>query len=371
MKEAFTITTIIIFLALILGVMYNTMAPYLVKLGVIEQKNKIVLVERDGGVFRSQDSAYTFSRIADNGGVDTAKEEVIDIQFDPRAPHTLIMGTNKGLYRSDDKGDQWRQTSYKSFLSAGDSLRFFAIDPENSERFYAAIDSKGIGRILKSRGAEFYEVYSAAGSGDQILGIWVDSYDPSTVFAGTKKGIFLESRDFGESWRIKKDFEEPVRKLLMFPSDTRNIFAAVGDARIFKTKNQGAVWQDVSSALRLPKEGVIIQDLALDRKNEDHVYVLTNKGLLASENGGASFFDVPLVSSPDGSFVSAIALDPEDSKKLYLGIGPQIHKSIDGGKSWQVKTLPTKRHIQVLKILPDDGKTIFVGMGAAAQIIKK
>ena len=60
--------------------------------------------------------------------------------------------------------------------------------------------------------------------------------------------------------------------------------------------------------------------------------------------------------------VSAVGLDKQIQNVIYIGVDSQIHKSEDGGKSWQIKKLNTARKISVIRPMPDDPSVIFVGV---------
>lgn len=372
MREALIITVILIFLSLLLGVMYNIMAPYLVKLGVISQKEEALSLSKDGGVFRTENFGGTWTHLTQvEGGGDLQSTAVFDIQFHPSNPNILYAVTSRGFFGSQNKGEEWKKIA-TGLAKEDEFIQSFAIDPKNPSNIYLAVSLKQQGRILKSRGGgstdspqgSFYEVYSSASSKDRIMGVWVDSYDPSTVYAGSASGLFLESKDFGESWRIKREFQAPIRGLFMVPSDTRIMYLAVGGGKLFRTVNQGGSWEDISDSLARLATAFEIQGLAIDTHDENTLYVATSIGLFKSANRGGSFSQVILLVSGGTASVRAVTLDPKSRNSIYVGLDSQVHKSDDGGKSWQIKQLATTRKISVIKVKPDDAKTLFVGVGS-------
>ncbi len=360
MRDALIITITLVGLFLLIGYMYNLMSPYFTKLGVLEQSN--VPVSGDGGIFRSLDSGRSWSQIGD-GASDIKKSEVFDIQFDGKNPGSLTVATSKGLYRSDDGGDSWRQIANEALL-VNEGVTSFAPDHKNSQRMYiSSYLPAGRGRILKYKEGRFYEVYSTSDKEDRVLGVWLDPYETSVIYAGTQTGLFLESKDFGESWSVTWKFEDPVRAVHMLPSDTRIMYAHVG-GKIFLTKNQGKSWQDISASARGKFGGdFLVQQIIIDPHNENRIYAATNKGLVRSDNGGATFLKIALLTAEAASEVRAIGLDQEIEDMIYIAVASQIHKSEDGGKSWQVKKLDTARSVSVIKVKPDDSSVIFAGLG--------
>jgi hypothetical protein len=340
--------------------MYNLMSPYFEKLGVLEPTS--APISGDGGIFRSLDSGRSWSQVGD-GASGIKKSEVFDIRFDEKNPRSLTVAASNGLYRSDDGGDTFRQIASDALL-AGEGVTFFAPDQKNSQRMYVSSYSPtGRGRILKYKEGRFYEVYSTSDKEDRVLGVWLDPYETSVIYAGTQTGLLLQSKDFGESWSLAWKFDDPLRALHMLPSDTRIMYAQVG-GKIFLTKNQGKSWQDISASAR-GKFGAdfTAQQIIIDPHDENRVYVASNKGLVRSDNGGATFIKISLITAGYEPEVRAIGLDPSTKDIIYIAVNSQIHKSEDGGKSWQVKKLDTARSINVIKVKPDDSRAIFTGLG--------
>lgn len=359
MRDALIITIMLIGLFLVAGYVYNVMSPHFEKLGLKEQS----LGPRvsDGGIFRSEDSGRSWSQIKDSGE-NISKQEVFEIQFDAEDPGILRIASSGGLYKSVDGGNGWSIVSDIAPVSA-ESVRSFAIDPKNPQRMYVASNfQSGRGRILKSKDGGFYEVYSTTFEGDKALGVWIDAFDTSTIYAGTEEGLFLESKDFGESWRVKKEFNGAVQDLHMVPSDTRIMYAHVG-GQVFKTRNQGQSWQDISTSLAAEYgKNFTVLKIAIDPHNENRLYIATSSGLLSSENAGASFFQIGLLVAGEEPKVSAVGLDPRISDVIYVGVGSQIHKTEDRGKSWQIKKLDTSRDVSVIRVKPDNSQIIFAGV---------
>ena len=63
MRDALIITLAIIFIAVVLGVIYNLMKPYLIRLDVLEADGGIRRGLNDGGVFGSYDSGRSWRQV--------------------------------------------------------------------------------------------------------------------------------------------------------------------------------------------------------------------------------------------------------------------------------------------------------------------
>lgn len=362
MRDAFLITVTIIFVSVVLGVIYNLMKPYLVKLEVLEDGVGTQRVQNDGGVFRSADSGHSWSEA---GAVEDkenfSRSDVFGFEFNMQDPDVLYAATSKGAYVSENSGEEWRPFS-NGDLARGASVLAFAVDPKSPWRMYAVIQGDDRGKIVKSNGGDFYEVYSTLEVGDRVEGIWIDPVETSQLYATTAAGLFLTSEDFGESWKVREEFQGAVRSLLILRGNTRVIYALVGAGKIFKTSNRGTSWQDISGALGRHDDGFRAHSIARDPNNENRLYLATSAGLFKSEDGSASFVQVPLLTAASSFSIGAVTGDPKVSGVIYMGVASQIHKSTDGGKNWQIKTLATSRAIRAIAVKPDDSAVIFAGV---------
>jgi len=359
MRDAAVITITLVIAFLIIGYAYNLASPYLVKLGVIEKSAQPAVLMPDGGIFRSEDFGRTWTQT--NVTLEDAeleKSDVFGLEFLPTDARTIYAATSEGLFISENSANSWRNATDKNIVSADEEIVAVALDPKNPQRMYFASSAAGKrSRILKTKGAGFYAVYSAPETETKITGLWIDSFDPSVIYAGTSKGLLLISRDFGESWGILHEFTASINDLFMLPSDTRVFFLAAGGI-IFKSFNQGntfeKIWSDAAATL--------ISDLAIDPYNESVIYAATSRGLFRSSDSGSSFSEVKLPIAAQTPNISSVYAPQEKKNMLLLGSDAQIYKSDDAGFTWQIKDLSTSRRISIIKVKPGDLRVIFAGV---------
>ena len=172
----------------------------------------------------------------------------------------------------------------------------------------------------------------------------------------------MVSEDFGESWKVRKKFSNTVTKLLIVRGDTRVMYALEGKRKIVKTSDGGISWRDISGRFSSAGEDFTINGIALDPRDKNHLYLAASTGFFESKNAGATFVQVSILSSAEQISVGAVTVDSRNSDILYIGVGSQVHKTTDGGRNWQVKTLSTSREVRVLAVKLDDSSIIFVGV---------
>jgi hypothetical protein len=59
--------------------------------------------------------------------------------------------------------------------------------------------------------------------------------------------------------------------------------------------------------------------------------------------------------------IFCLAVDPENSQGIYYATENTFYKSLDGGENWSSKKLPSTRAATALAIDPDDPKVLYLG----------
>lgn len=154
------------------------------------------------------------------------------------------------------------------------------------------------------------------------------------------------------------------------PIDPRTLYAEYQNTIIEKSTNGGNSWVGATAGLTgaTPWVGVITMDLADPNK----LFAGTTK-VFRTIDGCAT----PWVQSSQdlGNFVSAIAIAPSDSNRVYAGTGDsyqragqgKIFRSDDGGATspWTEKTgtLPSSRPVTDIVVDGDDANRIIISYG--------
>jgi photosystem II stability/assembly factor-like uncharacterized protein len=119
----------------------------------------------------------------------------------------------------------------------------------------------------------------------------------------------------------------------MDPGDPRTVFA--GGLRVWRTKNDGAAWQAVSSVL----DGSAISAIEIAPGDPKTVYVGTeNGGFFRSGDGGDSWSADLSSSVHPGFTITRIAASPTDAQIVFTTVAnfgaSHVFRSSDGGQSW-------------------------------------
>jgi photosystem II stability/assembly factor-like uncharacterized protein len=94
------------------------------------------------------------------------------------------------------------------------------------------------------------------------------------------------------------------------------------------------------------------------------LYAASSAGLLTSRDGGQSWVSLGAGSLPRDIPPSAVAVNPHNSKELYLGFdGGGLFKSLDGGETWQAMNegLPNLT-VRCIALNPADPNLVYLGI---------
>ena len=134
------------------------------------------------GLYQSYDGGVSWVRTY--AGLTPADRGVYDIVFDPTDPKRVYMGTQRGLFISDNNGDGWK----KSTIVPEILVKKIAIDPRDPKRIYVA----GLGGVFRSAD-RLQSIQLAYFSGiprwNDVFWISIDPNDPDTAYLGTGAGL--------------------------------------------------------------------------------------------------------------------------------------------------------------------------------------
>jgi photosystem II stability/assembly factor-like uncharacterized protein len=210
---------------------------------------------------------------------------------------------------------------------------------------------------LEPHGCEGQDVTAVHAAGD-------------TVLAGSYENGMYRSEDGGGSWsRVEAGLTASTIRCLE-PERGGGLLAGTEPARIFRSTDGGASWSELDGITRIegherwylpysPRAGAVRNVLVAPQRLLASVEV---GGLLASDDGGASWTIAPVVSDDDIHFVAG---HPDDPDVVYAALGwaslsrsygarlGGIARSRDGGASWEKLETDYTRAVLVPPARPD------------------
>ncbi|MGH7448301.1 MAG: WD40/YVTN/BNR-like repeat-containing protein [Longimicrobiales bacterium] len=174
-----------------------------------------------GGVYRTDDAGMSWTPC--NHGVRAeflpdryprTGQCVHQVLLHPARPDRLYQQNHCGVYRSDDRGDNWIEITnglpsdfgYALAVDPADADVAYVI-PEESSHMRATIDGRL--RVYRTRdaGATWHALTEGLPQEHAYVsilreGMCNDSSTPVGIYFGTSSGHLFASRDGGESWRL-------------------------------------------------------------------------------------------------------------------------------------------------------------------------
>ena len=326
----------------------------------------------NSGIYYSNNKGEEWSPL--NNGIKNY-DITTPVLIDSENKNIRYVGTSGGFYKSIDSGKTWQakwrgvgegKPAYARLTACVGSI---AIDPENPDIIYMGFGhrfghrpicekSRGIrGDIYKSIDkGETWKVISKIGEGVNIRHI--HTVTSEIIYVASNIGLF-KSNDAGKSW--EKILSVPVRYVVTHPKKSEVVYVAAGEEGVFKSADSGLHWTKINKGLGLgvgkPEHTDTYTQIEIDVKNPETIYTISTTwggggGVYRSLNGGESWekitrwkMEMGLPQKYEANVeeawlstsrkVNAIALDPHDVNRIYIGTSRYIYKTEDGGNSWQ------------------------------------
>jgi photosystem II stability/assembly factor-like uncharacterized protein len=331
-----------------------------------------------GGLWKTTNNGVTFRPVFDT--YETAS--VGDIAIAPSDPSIVWVGTGEvnnrqsssfgaGIYKSTDGGDSFTFTG----LRETQSISRIRVHPTNPEVVWVAAnghlfgpnEERGVYKTTDG-GSTWNKVLfvdGSTGATDLVL----DPSDPDILFAATYQrrrtaccfvgggpgsGIW-RSDDGGENWSRLSESGLPEGTmgriaLAVTPADPDVVYAQIevaADSEEPLSDEEREEWQRLSRADSLPPD-----------PQWSGVWRSDDKGMTwefrSNENGRPMYF-------------SQIRADPTDAETMYV-VDQNVHKSTDGGRTWD--QLEGYGHVDqhAFWINPTDGDHLMIGNDGSVDI---
>jgi hypothetical protein len=227
-----------------------------------------------------------------------------------------------GVFKSGDEGQTWNYSL--SGLPRYSPTRALVIDPSNPNTMYAGTE-QGIFKSIDAAGNWDALPFSPT----SVSALALNPQVPTTVYAAGAGGVF-RSIDGGLTWTAGDFPADLTVSVLAIDPHTTSIVYAGAAGTVFKSVDAGARWS--AAAAGLPANSNRVSAVIIDPQNPRTLYVATtgapfaqcsipcqgfNDGVFKSMDAGATWIAVN--SGLTTPHVSALALDPRNSNRLYAG----------------------------------------------------
>jgi photosystem II stability/assembly factor-like uncharacterized protein len=308
-----------------------------------------------GGFFKTTDGGRTWREAAE------LKEEALhSMTQSSKNPNMLIVGTNRGVYRSMDSGESWQQLPTQSAPGLI-NVESLAIDPRNTNVIYAG--TWYLPYKTTDGGQTWTNIKNGIIDDSDIFAINLDPRNADHVIASACSGIY-ETTNAGTSWRKVQGIPSQSRRtraILQHPSLSGIVYAGTTEG-FWRSTNGGESWMLTTS------KQIEINSIAVHPSNPETVYIGTNNyGVMVSHDGGKNF--APTNGGYSGRFANGILPDRERPGRIYATTintttgGGFFFVSNDNGTTWQPSMRNMPNRLIGYSILQDerDGNIIYLG----------
>ncbi|MFN2514937.1 MAG: hypothetical protein ABR556_01880 [Pyrinomonadaceae bacterium] len=296
-----------------------------------------------GGLFKSIDGGRTWSKLTDGLPKLIGRIGVRVAPSNPNVVYAILEAKEGTLYRSDDRGDTFRQISKNAaIVSRGFYYTTVRVDPNNENHIYAVastlFESIDGGKSFRSITGKTHIDFHA---------FWLDGKNPKRIWVGEDGGIAV-TYDGGETWEAV--YNIPLGQFYQIHADNRLPFYYVMGG----LQDNGA-WTGPSRT-REPA-GIMNDDWrmisfgdgfhVINNADEPELYVSESQGgnILRTDFrtreqqqvnpwGRGSGSGPALGEKYRFNWNSPILLSLHDKNTLYFG-GNVVFKSTDFGKTWE------------------------------------
>jgi photosystem II stability/assembly factor-like uncharacterized protein len=316
-----------------------------------------------GGVWKTNDAGRTWRPIFDSQPI----ASIGAIAVSPSDANVIYVGSGEadmrssisygnGMYKSTDGGKTWTQIGLSDSRQIGRIL----VDPRDANRVFVAALGHAYGPnqergVYRSKdGGKKWQKVLFHDENTGAIDLAFEPGNPKTIYAalwqtrrppwsiyppsnGPGSGLY-RSNDGGDHWQAVKgpglSSEGLGRMGIAFaPSNPKRVYLIV-DAKeggLYRSDDGGQNWQQVSKDRRIWGRGWYFNEVTVDPKNADIVYV-PNTSIYRSVDGGKSFS--VFKGDPTGPDYHELWIDPDDSRRMILSCDQGAVVTHNGGETW-------------------------------------
>ena len=121
-------------------------------------------------------------------------------------------------------------------------------------------------------------------------------------------------------------------------------------------------WAEINDGLRQYSGAFEYKDLIFDLTLPDALLLIAKYGLLKTEDGGRTWQGISLITPPASTDIFAVAISPVNNQEIYYATASTFYKTVDGGKNWITKRLPSNARASYLAVDPLDPNVLYLGL---------
>lgn len=324
------------------------------------------------GMFMSQDRGDTWQPIVSlptsSGIKNIANVSVYRLVDDPSDPDTMYLTSPaSGMFFTYDNGATWQRSADGS-LSSG-YVYGVAVHPKNKCVLYATNGRQVYRSDDCSR--HWTELYRESRLDIVINSLAFNYFPPYQIYLSESNGDIMESFDSGNSWNVVKRFNTRIYTIVTSPLQEGLVYVTTASAGLYRSDNGGSDWLQLEKGLKKYSGAMDYRRFLLHAKNPDTIYWVSTYGILRSDDKGETWNAYGLLTPPGSASIYAFAVNPQNDNEIFytatIGARSTLYKSMDGGKNWITKKLPSGQIPTVLRSHPKKSNVLFMGFFVPTQ----
>ncbi|MCW8306856.1 exo-alpha-sialidase [Acidiphilium sp. PA] len=283
----------------------------------------------------------------------------------------VLVGTRKGAFILTADGMR-RDWAVSGPHFPGWEVYHLKGSPADPERIYASQSSAWFGQMVqrsddggvswRAVGKDFvydglagtHQWYDGTAHPWEFNRVWhfePSLTDPDTVFAGVEDAALFKSRDGGASWQELSGLRrhttgatwQPgaggmcLHSILLDPGNPERLYTAISAAGAFRSDDGGASWQPINQGLRsayipdpIAEVGHCVHHIALHPSNPDRLFMQKHWDVMRSDDAGAHWYEISGDLPTDFGFVIDVHAHEPETVYVVPIKSDQEHFPIDG-----------------------------------------
>lgn len=261
-------------------------------------------------------------------------------------PSVIYLGTNVGLFKSQDRGNSWSEVIPSKPPVRPQSRR------TKGRKSIPAVTTKSTDKIQRLT--------------DQI-NILVGTVEngKEIILAGTDSGLY-KTDNVANGWEkvyLSEKIEDRIYALTISPRDSKTIWVGTASSGLFVSRDGSETWEHVKD---IPKN-LLVGSIVVNPSRPEYVYVGTKLTFFLSRDGGKTWIrrggNLPI-----GDYRSII-VNPNDPNEVLVASAMEknggIYRSTDAGMTWKRldpkdANLPSQRYWSMI-FNPSNPNELLVG----------
>lgn len=170
--------------------------------------------------------------------------------------------------------------------------------------------------------------------------------------------VVLAATPLAAQWRRAGLYGADVRALIADPSDPDTLYLGTSGGEVYVSRDAATTWTSPRNGIPFP--GFVVDNLLIDRRGRLWAasWGLWGGGVIAVSSDHGKTWARRDAGLEDFS-VRAIAIDPNDDNFVAVGGLTGVHRSRDGGRSWE--KISDQINVESLAIDPRTNERMYVG----------